>query len=270
MRATEQNIAGNAPAVNRGSALKKNIWFRFAPAFIALSIFPAFAPVLGWSEERQAKAQKPASFEQRLELGVAAFDTKERPLVRAVLDIVYEYRLPLGLEYVDAEAVRRPLELKLKDKSVREILRAVVAQLPQYQITFAPGVVEIYSPQPRADASNLLNTVIENFEVRNQDAKRASWEVYASLEAQLQPHNAVIGNILGEVSPKISLHLRHKKVYELLGAIVTANGDSLWVPRVPPERLSNLDETPWQLFGLGAGWEELVLTQLQALFPHKK
>ncbi len=250
--------------------MKNNVSFRFAAVFIALSIFHAFAPVLGWSEERRAKAQKRASFEQRLELGVAAFDSKERPFVRAVLDLVYEYRLPLGLEYVDAEAIRRPLELKLKEKSVREILRAVVAQLPQYQITFAPGVVEIYSPQARADASNLLNTVIENFEVRNQDAKRASWEVYASLEAQLRPHNAIIGNILGEVPPKISLNLRHKKVYELLDAIVTENGDSLWVPRVPPEKLSKFDETPWQLFGLGAGWEELVLTHLQAVFPYNK
>ncbi|HEV2349766.1 MAG TPA: hypothetical protein VG028_07980 [Terriglobia bacterium] len=218
---------------------------------------------------QEVAERKRPSFERRVESRVAQFDAKGRPLIRAILDLANEYELPLGIEYIDREAVWQPLNLKLSNKSVCEILEALVAQLPQYKMRVSAGAVEIYSPKARADASNLLNTVVENFAVTDKSPRMASAAIYAAMMSEHHEMCCLAGSVLESVGePKTTINLKNRKVYEILDALVAQNGESLWVPLVPPQRLSAPDPKLWEVYQLG--WQDLVMSDLKRAFPPER
>jgi hypothetical protein len=216
-----------------------------------------------------AEAQQPPSFRQRLATRIGTFDSNHQSLVATLLRIIYEHHLPLGLEYVDRDAARRPLDVHLRDTSVQETIQSLVDQLPEYRVTFGPGVVEVYSPKARADPSNLLNTVIESFQATNQTTRMASAALHEALAATLHPVSPPFGNILDSPSaPKLSLYLRGKKVYEILDAIAAKDGSIMWAVAVPANKLSALQPELWRLYELGfPNWEVLAREDLLRLFP---
>jgi len=232
-------------------------------AYVAAAALAGSAVLLWGTQGREAQ-----TFDQRLESKVAAFDTRGRPLARVVLDLASEYKLPLGIEYVDRGAVRRRLDLRLTNKTVRDILGALVDQLPQYRLSISPGVVEIYSPQAREDKSNVLNVVIDDF-AATETPRLTSYALYQALMDRLHQPCCLIGNVMesGDARP-MALHLQRMRVYEILNALVAQDGQSLWVPTVPPEQLSALGAKPWEVYELG--WPELVMGTLQRLFPPDK
>ncbi|PYU96790.1 MAG: hypothetical protein DMG25_00685, partial [Acidobacteria bacterium] len=206
-------------------------------------------------------------FTERLESQVAEFDAAGRPFVQLVLDVAYEYELPLGLEYVDADAMKQPMNLKLRNERVREVLLAAVAQLPQYRLEVTPHMLKIYSPKARSDSCNLLNTTIHDFKCLAQSPRMASMEVYAAMMSQLHVPCCEAGDVLDSGHPRtVSLDLQDKKVYELLNAIVAQNGETVWVALVPPEKLSDRKAKLWEIYGLGPGWERILLRDLRGTF----
>lgn len=218
---------------------------------------------------QEVASHKRSSFENRVESRVAEFDVRGRPLVRAVLDLADQYQLPLGIEYVDSEAMWRPLNLKLSNKSVHEILEALVAQLPQYALRVSSGVVEIYSPKARADRSNLLNTVLNHFETSGQSPRMTSWSIHASMMSERHQMPNLAGSVLEPGhEPKITLNLKERKVYEILDALVAQNGESLWVTLVPPKKLSEPGPKLWEVYHLGA--RDLIMSDLKRAFPPDK
>ena len=217
---------------------------------------------------QEATKQKHPSFERRIESRVAKFDAEGRPMVRAILDLADEYQIPLGIEYIDRDAVWRPLKLKLIDKSVREILERLVAQLPQYKLKVSSGVVEIYSPTARADASNLLNTTINHFESSNTP-RMTSWALHDAMASERHQVPNLAGSVLEPGhEPKITLNLKGRRVYEILDDLVAQRGQSLWVPVVPPQKLSEPGPKLWEVYPLGA--KDLVMDDLNRAFPPDK
>lgn len=218
---------------------------------------------------QETPRRKQPSFDQRLGIRVLRYDTGPRPFVRAVLDLVSKYQLPLGLEYVDREALRRPLNLRLNNKSVREILQALVAQVPQYRLRISPDVIEVYSPKARADASNFLNTVVANFARTGQTPRMVSLAIYSAVTAERHQVCCGIVNVLepGD-APTVTLALRDKRAYEILDALV-ARMQGFWIPVVPPEKLSVPGPKLWEVYQLEYG-PNLAMADLERAFPPEK
>lgn len=234
---------------------------------VALAGFGISSVVLNATQEKAGKRQ--LTFDERLESKVAQYDTGGRPFVGAVLDLVCRYQLPLGLEYVDREAVRKPLNLKLTNKPVREILQALVAQVPQYRLRISPDVIEVYSPKARADASNFLNTVVANFARTGQTPRMVSLAIYSAVTAERHQVCCGIVNVLepGD-APTVTLALRDKRAYELLDALV-ARMQGFWIPVVPPEKLSVPGPKLWEVYQLEYG-PNLAMADLERAFPPEK
>jgi hypothetical protein len=191
------------------------------------------------------------SFENKLDHRIETFGTSGRALVANLLDLAYEYQVPMGIEYLDRDAARRPINLELHNESLRGIFTAVVAQLPEYRVDFSGRVVHIYSPQARRDASNLLNKSIKNYSVRNADTRDADFQVLCALSSELDPGSFCGGSIAGGQwgSLRITLRLQSARVYEILNAIVSENGKAIWTVTVPPEKLSRLpNEGLWHIY----------------------
>lgn len=213
---------------------------------IALLFIPFLCPITAVSARpldlraSDTHSAQVSVFERKLQARVERFDTSGRTLVASVLDLAYEYELPMGLEYIDHDAVTRPIDLDLRGESVRGILVALVQQASEYRVSFSDGLVDIYSPKARDARSNLLNMVIKNFSVSSLDTRRADVELVCALAHQLVPPGGCGGSIApgqwGQV--KITLHMENARIYEVLNAIVAQNGKAVWFVMAPPEQLS--------------------------------
>ncbi len=110
-----------------------------------------------------------SDFEQKADSLVERFSTSGRTLVDSVIELAYNYQVPMAIEYADREATTRPLNLEFHNKSFRGIVEAIVKEDPQYRVSFSNGIVDIFSPMAREDSSNLLNRIIKDFSVTEME-----------------------------------------------------------------------------------------------------
>lgn len=164
------------------------------------------------------------------------------------------------------------MRVKLTNKTIRETLTALAKATPGYEVSFSSGVVEIYSPRARQDPSNLLNTVISDFGVKDEDPQVASYDLAGALVRKFMPDVAIVRSIpVGSLGPsKVTLRLHNSKVYEILDALISANGEAIWVVRVPSGGLSTLERTRWYVYGLDPAFKDVVLQDARNLFPNKR
>jgi hypothetical protein len=233
-----------------------------APA-VLLAFPQSLAPAT--SSVYMCALQLPA-FEQKLDDRITEFDTSGRGLISLVLELAYEHQLPAGIEYVD-EAAFRPLRLVFRNESVREILMAMVVQVPEYRISFSRGVVDIYSPRARDNHQNLLNAVISDFAVDNVDTHKADLELFCILAREFARSGCAFSVAFGQWGTrKITLHMRNATVYEILNEIVAENGSAVWTVIAPQEKL---DQIPvgglWHVYPLDLAFKEAVFNKLETL-----
>jgi hypothetical protein len=235
--------------------------------FILVLLFLAFQPVtLGRAAQFPSRSRNLA-LDRKLDTKVPVFNTQGESFAKSFLNLVCGYKLPAALEYVDKDAIQRPLSLTVRKAPLRDVIRALVAKLPEYRVTFVDGTVDVYSPQARRDPNNLLNTVIPAFSVNYESLNGASTELASLLRAQITPGVGLIGNVLESPDePKITLNLRNKPVREILCAIIEANGSAVWAAVVPPERLSDPRVQLWAVYPLGYSFCDSLFARLQKMF----
>jgi hypothetical protein len=205
------------------------------------------------------------SFEEKLDRRIDRYDTSGRTLIASVIDLAYEYELPVGLEYINHEAATRPIDFETHDESVRGILVAIVQQVPEYRVSFLSGMIDIYAPKAREDPSNLLNKVVKEFSAAGLDTQDAALQLSCALTHEIEPSSGCGGSVaLGQWGPvKITVHLQNAKVYEILNAIVAQNGKALWTVIAPPEKLSKIQFGGlWHIYPLEPPFKGTVLGRM--------
>jgi hypothetical protein len=239
---------------------------KFATIFLTFSLVPSACFAMGGLQSPSVTHPRlEPSVEGKLDKRVADFRTSGRTLMATVVDIAYEFQVPLGIEYVDRDASTRPIDLQFQNQSLRSIFRAVVAQLPEYQVAFLGETVQIYSPRARADSSNLLNKVLKDFSVIAVDTGTAGIELTCALARQLTAGGSCGGSTPnGQWGPlKLTIHMQNAKVYEILNAIVAQNGRAVWTITVPPNELSKTSVANlWHIYSLDRPFREVVLDKL--------
>jgi len=209
-----------------------------------------------------------ASFSEKVQSMVPEFEAVGRPMADVAVQIAYKYKLPMAIEHVDLDALRKPLRLTLKGQSVRQVIAAIVASVPGYQVDFSRGLVDIYSPAARRDPSNLLNMQIPRFEVDGLDTHLADAQLLCDIGRQLHGHSGCGGSVAGGQwgKRKITLHLDNRRVYEILNAIVAQNGEALWVPIAQPKEGSPLiTGNFWYIYPLDPPFERSAVERLREL-----
>jgi hypothetical protein len=192
----------------------------------------------------------------------------------AVLALAYEHQLPLALECVTREAVQKRLELRLRGQSVRNVIAAISASAPGCRVDFSHGLVDVYSAEARADASDPFNTVVAEYRVVGVDTDTADRMLFCTLGRQLYPHSAGCGgNTAGDQwgNVKITLEMRNAKVYQILNAIVAQNRRAVWTPIRPPgtspDRRRGYLTNFWSIYPLDPDFEQAVAAGLRSLLP---
>lgn len=209
------------------------------------------------------------SYRERLGSVVPEFEAGGRSMVDVVVSMAYRYKLPMAIEHVDRRALRRPVSLKFKHQSVRHILAAAVASVPGYRVEFSRGLVDIYSPAARSDPSNPLNAMISHYSVDGLDTHLADAELLCDLAREIHGHAGCGGSVASGQwgNRRITLHLSHRRVFEILNAIVAQNGEALWVPIVRSANHSGIMRNFWYIYPLDPSFEGTVVEGLRALLP---
>ncbi len=122
------------------------------PAPVSVTTF--LVVVLGIVVPRVANG---STFQEKLASPVAKLDSAGSTLVEALVDLAYEYKIPMGLEYVDRLAVTQPLALKARGEPLRRVIELLVAQLPGCRVTFS-GVWWMCIAQPPVLAPRTCST----------------------------------------------------------------------------------------------------------------
>jgi hypothetical protein len=221
-----------------------------------------------------APAQSQGGFEVALRTPVKEFALLNRPVIEGLFDLADRYKVPLGVEYLDARLMRHPVSLRLENITVATAFEALVKPLQEYQVDYSHGLVEVYSPKARRDPSNILNMTISRFQVAHVNAMDASLQLEEEVFARLNPGVGFGGDYAyganAPTQPKVTLDLNDRKVYEILNAIVAADGEAMWLVRVPPEGLSFFNWNRWSIHGLDPAGKEPILASLRELFPAPK
>src|ERR1700686_3080477 len=71
--------------------------------------------------------------------------------------------------------------LEFHNKSLREMVEAIVKQDQEYRVSFSNGVVDIFSPRAREDRSNLLNKVLKDFSVTEMETREADFQLFCAV-----------------------------------------------------------------------------------------
>lgn len=254
--------SGNGQTVREEGMKLEDVAARCAVA-ASVMVFCLAVPLR--ASPHQGAAQD-SRFVRALNSPMTTFDAQGRSFAECLITLVYRFGLPGGLEHIDREAAARPLTLKLRNKSVREVITALVAQVPGYQVSFTRNFVEVYSPRARSDPANILNTVIPSYDVDLQTPNVSSFRLFCALAKAAAPSGGCGGSIATGGPATVTLHLRNKRVYEILYEIAGADGETFWTVTVAPERLSAFTSDMWYTYSLDSGFESTVLTRLETLF----
>jgi hypothetical protein len=125
-------------------------------------------------------------FDHQIGQVVKRFNTSGKTVVASLVELSYWYQLPTAVEYADRDATTRPLNLEFHNQSVRRIVEAIVRQAPQYRVSFSQGIVDIFSPKARGDASNLLNAAIKDFSVTEMETREADFQLFCAFVHEIK------------------------------------------------------------------------------------
>lgn len=83
--------------------------------------------------------QQTPTFDEKLQAAVPNFNASGRAMADLVLRLAYDYGLPMALEYATREAVRKPLDVQLRNWSLKESIATIVGAVPGYRVDFSDG-----------------------------------------------------------------------------------------------------------------------------------
>jgi hypothetical protein len=233
--------------------------------FLLAAMLSTTASVQAYDLNEKSRVQ---DNDKRLNARVKRFDTAGRSLISVVVDLAYEYRLPTGIEYVDQEAMSRPIHSVYRDESIGVILTKMVGQFPEYGISLTGGIVNLYSREARKESTNLLNTTLTVFSVNAVETRIADFELFCSLTEKIEPGTRCSGSLAtGQwKTDVITLDLRDATVHEILNAIVAENGSAIWTVITPKDKLNQIPVGGlWHIYPLDEFFKQSVLEKLRSV-----
>jgi hypothetical protein len=174
-----------------------------------------------------------------LERRASSFDSKGVGLTETLLKFSHEEHLPIAIEYVDRASMDRPINVSLRNKTIRQALDSILLNGNGYRWKLRNGIIEITNKYGSKHAEGLLNKVIPIFKIpEGETAQMMSTMLWWQLQIALDPSiKGFCGDIMGRSSTVKAGTLHHRKVREILSYIVVNSRAEAWVVAGPPQCL---------------------------------
>ncbi len=175
---------------------------------------------------------------------IPSFEVDHLCLLDALLQLGQEAGVPLGIEYVDPEAVEKTFTAKWGETTVGEIVEGLLGDREGYSWRVRDGVLTVSHESVVRGRENLLDQVLPEFSIPRCLVGDASNLLYMVLYQKLHPENQGFagdynpGDLQNLIGP---FKLRDAPVWRVLNHLVCANKKAAWIVQVPP---GHLDELP--------------------------
>jgi hypothetical protein len=219
----------------------------------------------------RAKPQAPAAdLDARLKQRVT-FIPQSKPLPAQLVEVAQHYQLPMGIE-VPAMSSAAPIPQVGAAATVQDLLRAIILQAPDLQLTADNNIIHIAPPTAATDPRNVLNLRLDKYCVTDQNLFQAEQALRLKIELELHPGDYAEGFVSSYGYPhghvftlkKLTLCRANLTVREALDELAAANGNALWLvehnapavepakqPVAPqPESNQELAPKPWRFLPL--------------------
>jgi hypothetical protein len=174
-----------------------------------------------------------------LERRASDFNSKGVGLTETLLKFSHEEHLPIAIEYVDRASMERPIDVSLRNKTIRQALDCISLNGNGYGWKLRDGIIEITNRHGSKHAEGLLNKVIPIFNIQGGESVQVTstmlwWELQIALDPSIKGFG---GDIMGGSSTVKAGTLHNRKVREILSYIVLKSRAEAWVVAGPTECL---------------------------------
>jgi hypothetical protein len=182
-------------------------------------------------------SQGDENLDAKLRASIYNYHLQANNFVEALTRVASDFRIPMGIEWVDTPAARASVSLSWKNATVLEVLQAIVKTQPGFQMLVGKSVVHVSCSEFVPDRQNPLKLNISQFEVHNVPAELASRQLHEAVTRTLfppKPQQGIGGGIVGSGAtnvddPKISVTLKNATVEDVLDALALASARKIWI-----------------------------------------
>jgi hypothetical protein len=175
---------------------------------------------------------------------VDRFSVHKMSMVGALLLLGRQEKFPLGIEYIDQQAISKTLTLNIKGSTIAGALNAIVKTGKGYRWNIRNGVIDISNANMPADSGNLLYKQIPLFALPyRMPLEQANSILRISLATAIHPGLGTAGDFpvptaaTAVVGPLV---LHHASVRDILNSLVRGAQQAAWIVNVPVVQLSSL------------------------------
>lgn len=174
-----------------------------------------------------------------LERRASAFDSRGVGLTETLLKFSHQEHLPIAIEYVDRTSMDRPIDVSLRNKTIRQALDSILQNGKGYGWRQRNGFIEITNRHTSRRAEDQLNRIVPVFMVpEGETVQMASTMLWWNLQIALDPSiKGFGGDTMGRLSTVKPGTLRNRTVREILSYIVLNSRAEGWVVAGPAECL---------------------------------
>jgi len=170
-------------------------------------------------------------------------------MLEALLLLGQQEHVPLGIEYLDLEAVQKPISVNLHQTTFAEALKRILSNGKGYSWQLEGRVVTVGHGGVRQKTA--LNRVLPEFSIPKCSVQEANNALWMTLYNQLHPQ---VRGTLGDYNPGNfryllrPLKMHNASVREILHRFVSERVDAAWVVQVPSDHLIQLPpEGLWRI-----------------------
>jgi len=159
----------------------------------------------------------------KLSKRVSSYDIGPLSLVGALLRVSDDFRVPMGIIWVDSPSGRAERRFAWKDATVQEIIETIAKTKPGYQVEVSHGVVHLFPPIP--DGQNFLKLKIREFNSQHDYIEMASFKLH--LLVTPRRYGQISVGVTGD--SRVTLELKDATVENILDALVVNSNRKIWI-----------------------------------------
>jgi hypothetical protein len=183
---------------------------------------------------RAAQQQASDDLNTRLSTRVNIYNLTAGSFVEALSQAAGEFRIPMGIMWVNKPVAKGRLSLSWSGATVQEIIEEIVATQAGYQVQVSNGIVHV-SPTEITPKQNFLLINIDAFAVPHQVLPLAMRNLHDRVTKIVSPPKPqTYGGSGGSLAsnpdePQIDLHFDHASVEEILDSLAKISLRKIWI-----------------------------------------
>lgn len=187
--------------------------------------------VVSWSTD---SARASDDLRAKLALPVQNYALNAENFLLAVTHLAEEFRIPLGIAWVDSPAAETKVRLFWKNSTLQGVLEDLLKTQRDYELWVSDDVVHVRCRSIRP-SQDFLQLPINKFEVRDQVVHTAQQKLRELVRYSVSPrHNATKGGVISSFitnvgEPTFDLSLNNATVEKILDALTKVSTKKIWI-----------------------------------------